>query len=94
MIIFPQIKSGKPWFVDATYELGRGTHAGPWKVLGHAVSFLEAISKPQIAFEGKDRADDKAQHTREYVSILKRPLTQPSGDRWGFEMASNIDFRA
>ena len=49
---------------------------------------LEAISKPQIAFEGKAGADDKAQHTREYVSILKRPSTQPSGDRLGFEMAS------
>ena len=24
----------------------------------------------------------------EYVSILKRPSTQPSGDRWGFEVAS------
>ena len=51
---------------------------------------LEAISKPQIAFEGKAGADDKAQHTREYVSILKRPPTQPSGDRWGFEMASRM----
>jgi hypothetical protein len=40
-------------------------------------------------FEGKAGADDKAQHTRrEYVSILKRPSTQPSGARWGFEMAS------
>ena len=50
---------------------------------------LEAISKSQIGFEGKARADDKAQHTREYVSILKRPSTQPSGARWGFVMASN-----
>jgi hypothetical protein len=33
---------------------------------------LEAISKPQIAFDGKARADEKAQHTWEYVSILKR----------------------
>ena len=24
----------------------------------------------------------------EYVSILKRPQTQPSNDRWGFEMTS------
>ena len=39
-------------------------------------------------FEGKAGADDKAQHTREYVSILKRPSTQPSGARWGFEIAS------
>ena len=56
-----------------------------------AVSFQllsEAILKPQIAFEGKAWADEKAQHTREYVSILKRPTTQPSDDRWGLEMAS------
>ncbi len=33
---------------------------------------IEAISKPQIAFEDTARADDKAQHTRGYVSILKR----------------------
>jgi hypothetical protein len=33
---------------------------------------LEAISKPQMAFEGKAKADEKAQHTREYVSILRR----------------------
>ena len=52
-------------------------------------STLEAISKPQMAFEGKAKADEKAQHTREYVSILKRLSTQPSGVRWGFEMASN-----
>jgi len=73
--------------------------------------------------EGKARADEKAEHTREYVSILhklparqrrdglkykakrvlksamrrldlsfakqnNRPSTQPSGVRWGFEMAS------
>jgi hypothetical protein len=51
--------------------------------------FLEGVSKPQMAFEGKAKADEKAQHTREYVSILKRLSTQPSGVRWGFEMASN-----
>ena len=33
---------------------------------------MEALSKPQIALDGKARADEKAQHTREYVSILKR----------------------
>jgi len=33
---------------------------------------LEAISKPQIAAEGKARADEKAEHTWEYVSILHR----------------------
>ena len=56
---------------------------------------LEAISKPQIVFEGKAWADDKAQHTGEYVSILKRPSTQPSSTRWDFEMASRgmLEFR-
>ncbi len=50
--------------------------------------FREAISKPQIAFDGKARTDEKAQHTWEYVSILNRCSTQPSGARWGLEMAS------
>jgi hypothetical protein len=49
---------------------------------------IEAISKPQIRFEGKAKAEEKAQHTREYVSILKRLSTQPSSVRWVFEMAS------
>ena len=35
--------------------------------------FLETISKSQIAAEGKARADGKAQHTREYVSIFRGP---------------------
>jgi hypothetical protein len=89
----------------------------------HGADRIEALSKPQIATEGKARADEKAQHTGEYVSILakppdcqwrdglkykakrvlkgtirclglsfakqnNRPATQPSGVRWGFEMAS------
>jgi hypothetical protein len=45
-----------------------------------------------MAFEGKAKADEKAQHTREYVSILKRLSTQPSSVRWGFEMASKDIF--
>jgi hypothetical protein len=36
---------------------------------------LKAISKMQIAFKDKARADEKAQHTWEYVSILKRLAT-------------------
>jgi hypothetical protein len=36
---------------------------------------LEAISKMQITFKDKARADEKAQHTREYVSILRRSAT-------------------
>jgi hypothetical protein len=36
---------------------------------------LHAISKMQITFKDKARADEKAQHTWEYVSILKRLAT-------------------
>jgi hypothetical protein len=39
-------------------------------------------------FESKAQADEKAQHTWEYVSILKRLATQLSDIRWGFETTS------
>jgi hypothetical protein len=39
-------------------------------------------------FESKAQADEKAQHTFEYVSILKRLATQLSDIRWGFESNS------
>jgi len=45
---------------------------------------IEVVSKPQIMFERKAQADEKAQHTCEYVSILKRPATQLSDIGWGF----------
>jgi hypothetical protein len=38
-------------------------------------STLQAISRIQITFKDKAQADEKAQHTREYVSILKRLAT-------------------
>jgi hypothetical protein len=50
---------------------------------------FEVVSKRQIAFESKAQADEKAQHTFEYVSILKRSATQLSDDSWGFENTSN-----
>ncbi len=37
--------------------------------------FLQAVSKMQIVSKYKTRADEKAQHTREYVSILRRAAT-------------------
>ena len=51
--------------------------------------YLEVVSKPKIRSKGKARVDEKAQHTWEYVSILKRLATQPLGLRWGFETTSN-----
>jgi hypothetical protein len=39
-------------------------------------------------FESKAQADEKAQHTFKYVSILKRSATQLSDIRWGFETTS------
>ena len=38
--------------------------------------FLKGISKMQITLKYKAWADEKAEHTREYVSILRRPATQ------------------
>ncbi len=46
------------------------------------------VSKPQIRLKSKAQADEKAQHTRQYVSILKRLATQLLGLRWGFETIS------
>jgi hypothetical protein len=46
---------------------------------------LKVVSKPQIMLESKAQADEKAQHTWQYVSILKRLATQLSDIRWGFE---------
>jgi hypothetical protein len=50
---------------------------------------VEVISKPQIAFESKAQADEQAQHTFKYVSILRRSATQLSDAGWGFETTSN-----
>ena len=49
----------------------------------------EVVSKFQIMFESKAQADEKAQHTLKYVSILKRSATQLTDIRWGFETTSN-----
>jgi hypothetical protein len=49
---------------------------------------IEVVSKPQIMFESKAQADEKAQHTWQYVSILKRLATPLSDIRWGFETTS------
>jgi len=51
-------------------------------------NLLEVVSKPQIASKGKARVDEKAQHTRKYVSILKKLATPYLGVRWGFETTS------
>ncbi len=40
--------------------------------------------------KGKAPADEKAQHTQQYVSILRRLATQPLGVRCIFEIASKI----
>ena len=50
---------------------------------------IEVVSKPQIRFKGKAQADEKAQHTRQYVSILRRLATLPLSLRWGFETTSS-----
>jgi hypothetical protein len=39
------------------------------------------ISELQIAFKGMAPPDEKAQHTKEYMSILKMAATRPLGVR-------------
>jgi hypothetical protein len=63
----------------------------PSSSIMHGELSLEVVSKRQIAFESKAQADEKAQHTCEYVSILKRSATQLSDARWCFETTSNAD---
>jgi hypothetical protein len=41
--------------------------------------FLEAVSKPQMVFDGKARADEKAQHTREVCEHFEEVLNVASG---------------
>jgi hypothetical protein len=50
---------------------------------------FEVVSKPQIRFKGKAQADRESAAYFEYVSIYRRPETQPLGLRWGFETTSN-----
>jgi hypothetical protein len=61
----PNIKTMINVFSPSGYNRGRYM-----SVLKYFIGsfFLEAVSKPQIALKGKTHADEKAQHTREYVS--------------------------
>ena len=47
------------------------------------------LKNSRLRLRSKVHADEKAQHTREYVSILRRFATQPLSVRCIFEMASN-----
>ena len=49
---------------------------------------LEVVSKPQIRSKGKAQADRESAAYNGYVSICRRPATQPLGLRWGFETTS------
>ena len=50
---------------------------------------LEVVSKPQIRFKGKAQADRESAAYILYVSIYRRPATQPLGLRWGFDTTSD-----
>jgi hypothetical protein len=47
--------------------------------------YLEVLSKPCVRFKSKAQADEKAQHTRQYVSILKSFATQLLDLTQGFD---------
>ncbi len=46
-----------------------------------------------IRVQGKARGGEKAEHTRQYVSILSRPATPPWRLRPVFEMGSSVGGR-
>jgi hypothetical protein len=58
------------------------------KQILHDILRLEVVLKPQIRPTSKTQTDEKAQHTRSYVSILKRFATQLLGLRWDFKTTS------
>ena len=49
---------------------------------------LEVVSKPQIRSKGKASGRSGKRSIHGYVSIYRRPATQPLGLRWGFETTS------
>jgi hypothetical protein len=49
---------------------------------------MEVVSRPRITPEDKTQADSKAQHTRQYVNISRRPATPPSDVRQVYEITS------
>jgi hypothetical protein len=51
---------------------------------------FEVVSKPQIRFKGKASVRSGKRSIHEYVSIYRRPATQPLGLRWDFETTSNM----
>jgi len=48
------------------------------------------VSKPQIRFKGKAQADRESAAYMGYVSIYRRPATQPLSLRWDFETTSKF----
>jgi hypothetical protein len=48
----------------------------------------EVVSKPQIRSKGKAQAYRESAAYTGYVSIYRRPATQPLGLRWGFKTTS------
>ena len=52
---------------------------------------MQTHKKPQILFEGKAQGDEKAERTRQYVSILNRLATQASDKIWGLKTHNVTD---
>jgi uncharacterized membrane protein len=73
-----------------TYFVSKISFASSPVCLAIVTTLLEVILKPQIRLKSKAQADEKAQHTRQYVSILKRLATRLLGLRWGFKTTSSV----
>ena len=85
--IIPESGS-RVWSIGSRWRLQFYKNIRLSRILSVLGEDSEVISKPQIRLKGKAQADEKAQHTRSYVSILKRFATQLLGLRWDFETTS------
>jgi hypothetical protein len=54
---------------------------------------MEVVPKFQIRFKGKASGRTGKRSIHGYVSIYRRPATQPLGLRWDFETTSNLNLR-
>jgi hypothetical protein len=50
----------------------------------HNIHYIEVVSKPQIAFESKAQADEKAQHTLKVCEHFKEVCNAAIGRYMGF----------
>jgi hypothetical protein len=82
----PQGRGGRLHFLRVHHLLTSGNRA--WHPRPFTRGTRTHLKNVDHRVQGKARGGEKAQHTRQYVSILSRPATPPWGLRRIFEMGS------